>query len=134
MQFCYSGFIAERMNLRYFLTIGTLGSGIMVYMFGMAKYYNIHTMPYFLVVQVCSSQVWPIYCEMYIFSSRIIVIFHRSCWVEFFKVLDGPVSSQWWVIGLAKRKPVKYLDFMWSHIFIYVCCLDSNIMFFKEWK
>ncbi|KAK7600876.1 hypothetical protein V9T40_008317 [Parthenolecanium corni] len=63
MQFCYSGFIAERMNLRYFLTIGTLGSGIMVYMFGMAKYYNIHTMPYFLVVQllggIFQSAGWP---------------------------------------------------------------------------
>ncbi|XP_076619137.1 major facilitator superfamily transporter 16 isoform X1 [Colletes latitarsis] len=47
-----SGFIAERVNLRYFLTFGMLGSGISCYLFGIARPYNIHSLWYFVLVQV----------------------------------------------------------------------------------
>lgn len=47
-----SGFIAERVNLRYFLALGMLFSGIYSYMFGIAKTYNIHYLSYYIVVQV----------------------------------------------------------------------------------
>ncbi|XP_024881105.1 glucose-6-phosphate exchanger SLC37A2 isoform X1 [Temnothorax curvispinosus] len=47
-----SGFIAERVNLRYFLSIGMLVSGISCYLFGIAKPYNIHNLWYFVFVQV----------------------------------------------------------------------------------
>nr|CAI5817050.1 unnamed protein product [Callosobruchus analis] len=56
--FCYaiamfaSGFIAERINLRYFLSIGMLLSGLFSYLFGLAKTYNIHHLWYYVVVQV----------------------------------------------------------------------------------
>lgn len=47
-----SGFVAERVSLRYFLTIGMLFSGIFCYLFGMAKVYDIHSMTYFIIIQV----------------------------------------------------------------------------------
>lgn len=49
----FSGFVAERVNLRYFLSIGMLLSGIFSYLFGIAKTYNIHSFSYFFIVQVC---------------------------------------------------------------------------------
>lgn len=48
----YSGFIAERVNLRYFLTFGMLASGISCYLFGIARPYNIHNLWYFVLIQV----------------------------------------------------------------------------------
>lgn len=47
-----SGFIAERVSLRYFISIGMLFSGIFCYLFGLAKTYNIHSMWYFAFVQI----------------------------------------------------------------------------------
>lgn len=58
-----SGFIAERFNLRYFLSFGMLLSGIFCYLFGLAKVYNVHNVTYFLIVQiaagVCQTSGWP---------------------------------------------------------------------------
>ena len=48
----WSGMLAERMDLRYFLTLGMLLSGFFTFMFGFAKYYDIHSLYYFLTVQV----------------------------------------------------------------------------------
>jgi MFS transporter, OPA family, solute carrier family 37 (glycerol-3-phosphate transporter), member 1/2 len=49
-----SGFIAERVSLRYFLTLGMLFSGIFCYLFGLAKTYDIHSMWYFILVQAAA--------------------------------------------------------------------------------
>lgn len=58
-----SGFVAERVSLRYFLTFGMLFSGIFTYMFGIAKTYNIHSIWYFALVQalagICQTTGWP---------------------------------------------------------------------------
>ncbi|KAK1128858.1 hypothetical protein K0M31_019997 [Melipona bicolor] len=58
-----SGFIAERVNLRYFLTFGMLASGISCYLFGIARPYNIHNLWYFVLVQavggVFQTSGWP---------------------------------------------------------------------------
>uniref|UniRef100_A0A1L8DDU5 Sugar phosphate exchanger 3 n=2 Tax=Nyssomyia neivai TaxID=330878 RepID=A0A1L8DDU5_9DIPT len=58
-----SGFIAERVSLRYFLTFGMLLSGIFCYLFGLAKTYNIHSIGYFVVVQamagIFQTTGWP---------------------------------------------------------------------------
>lgn len=48
----FSGFIAERVSLRYFLTLGMLFSGIFCYLFGLAKTYDVHSMGYFVLVQI----------------------------------------------------------------------------------
>lgn len=67
--FCYaiamffSGFIAERVSLRYFLSLGMLFSGFFCYAFGYAKVQNIHSLWYFLIVQglagIFQTTGWP---------------------------------------------------------------------------
>ncbi len=58
-----SGFVAERVNLRYFLSFGMILSGIASYFFGLARVLNIHDYSYFVMVQVFGGIVqttgWP---------------------------------------------------------------------------
>ncbi|VDP30075.1 unnamed protein product, partial [Schistosoma margrebowiei] len=58
-----SGFLAERVNLRYFLSIGMFLSGVSTFAFGLASYFEIHYYSYFVVIQVFSGLVqasgWP---------------------------------------------------------------------------
>ncbi|KAK9886452.1 hypothetical protein WA026_016735 [Henosepilachna vigintioctopunctata] len=58
-----SGFIAERVNLRYFISLGMLLSGFFSYMFGIGKTYNIHVLSFYLIAQVLAGIVqttgWP---------------------------------------------------------------------------
>lgn len=52
----FSGFLAERFHLRYFLAVGMIGSGIFTYLFGVARYYNIHSIYYFIIIQfICGA-------------------------------------------------------------------------------
>ncbi|XP_034942099.1 glucose-6-phosphate exchanger SLC37A2 isoform X2 [Chelonus insularis] len=59
----FSGILAERMNLRYYLSLGMIASGIASYLLGIAKIYNIHSLWYFVFVQalggVFQSSGWP---------------------------------------------------------------------------
>ncbi|XP_025191692.1 glucose-6-phosphate exchanger SLC37A2 isoform X4 [Melanaphis sacchari] len=59
----FSGLIAERVNIRIFLTIGMILSGTACSMFGLAHFYNIHSMWYFIGVQIfggiCQTTGWP---------------------------------------------------------------------------
>ncbi|GLJ46895.1 hypothetical protein SUGI_0989120 [Cryptomeria japonica] len=48
----FSGHIGDRMDLRVFLTIGMVGSGIFVALFGMGYWWNIHSFYFFLVMQM----------------------------------------------------------------------------------
>lgn len=58
-----SGLLGDRVDLRYFLTIGMLASGMSVLLFGAAYFWNIHSMTYFVAVQifggVVQSSGWP---------------------------------------------------------------------------
>ncbi|KAI0218090.1 Glucose-6-phosphate exchanger SLC37A2 [Lamellibrachia satsuma] len=58
-----SGHLAERLNLRYFLCGGMLLSGLFTALFGLARYWKIHSLSYFIVVQVFGGLVqssgWP---------------------------------------------------------------------------
>lgn len=60
--FC-SGFIAERVSLRYFLALGMMFSGLFCYGFGYAKVNDIHSFTYFMVVQglagIFQTTGWP---------------------------------------------------------------------------
>lgn len=51
-----SGFIADRCNLRFFLSFGMLLSGLFTYALGLAYYYDIHTLSFFVVLQVVSGE------------------------------------------------------------------------------
>jgi len=59
----FSGMIAERVSLRYFLALGMLFSGFFCYSFGYAKTKDIHSMFYFVVVQglagIFQTSGWP---------------------------------------------------------------------------
>lgn len=59
----FSGHIAERMNLRYFLSGGMILVGIMTAAFGMGYFINIHNIYFFVIVQIISGLVqstgWP---------------------------------------------------------------------------
>ena len=67
--FCYaiamffSGLIAERVSLRYFLALGMLFSGFFCYAFGYAKTNDIHSMLYFVIIQglagIFQTTGWP---------------------------------------------------------------------------
>ena len=47
-----SGHIAERTNMRYFLAVGMFLSGVTTILFGFARYWNIHSLAYFIIIQV----------------------------------------------------------------------------------
>lgn len=59
----FSGFLAEHMDLRYFLTIGMISSGMLTIAFGLGYFWNIHSFAYFVTVQIFSgffqSSGWP---------------------------------------------------------------------------
>ena len=54
--FILSGFVAEHMDLRHFLTVGMISSGLLTIAFGMAYEWKIHHFAYFVTVQVCVHQ------------------------------------------------------------------------------
>ncbi|XP_017866743.1 PREDICTED: glucose-6-phosphate exchanger SLC37A2 isoform X2 [Drosophila arizonae] len=47
-----SGFVAERVSLRYFLSMGMIMTGVFTYLFGVARTSNIHSLSYFIFVQI----------------------------------------------------------------------------------
>lgn len=59
----FSGFLADRCNLRYFLAGGSIMSGFLLYAFGLSFYLNIHSMYYFIIIQALSGAIqttgWP---------------------------------------------------------------------------
>tara|TARA_B110000977_G_scaffold162705_1_gene208313 strand:- start:2197 stop:3702 length:1506 start_codon:yes stop_codon:yes gene_type:complete len=59
----FSGHLGDSMDLRVFLTYGMVGSGIFVCAFGMGQSWNIHSMWYYVFVQVLAgvfqSTGWP---------------------------------------------------------------------------
>lgn len=59
----FSGYVAERMNLRYFLALGMLTSGLFTFALGLAKSIGIHSIYYFIIMQIFAGAVqstgWP---------------------------------------------------------------------------
>jgi len=47
-----SGHIAERTNLRYFLAVGMCASGVFTALFGLGRYWHIHSLSFYIGVQV----------------------------------------------------------------------------------
>jgi len=58
-----AGYIAERSNLRYYVTISLIVCGIFCYLFGIAFYFKIHHFWYFIIVQILTgiaqATAWP---------------------------------------------------------------------------
>jgi len=47
-----SGHVAERTNLRYFLVVGMCSSGFFTALFGLGRYWHIHSLSFYIIVQV----------------------------------------------------------------------------------
>ena len=47
-----SGHVAERTNLRYFLVVGMCLSGLFTALFGLGRYWHIHSLSFYIGVQV----------------------------------------------------------------------------------
>ncbi|XP_008326005.1 glucose-6-phosphate exchanger SLC37A1 isoform X1 [Cynoglossus semilaevis] len=58
-----SGIIGERLPIRLYLTMGMLASGFFTCLFGLGKIYNIHSMGFYIFIQVANGLVqttgWP---------------------------------------------------------------------------
>ncbi|KAK1413997.1 hypothetical protein QVD17_29734 [Tagetes erecta] len=58
-----SGHVGDRIDVRVFLTIGMIGSGVFTVMFGLGFWFNVHLLGYFVIVQICcgvfQSIGWP---------------------------------------------------------------------------
>ncbi|KAI7756537.1 hypothetical protein M8C21_008740 [Ambrosia artemisiifolia] len=58
-----AGHVGDRIDLRVFLTIGMIGSGVFTVLFGLGFWFDVHLLGYFVVVQVCcgvfQSIGWP---------------------------------------------------------------------------
>ncbi|XP_028401776.1 glucose-6-phosphate exchanger SLC37A2-like [Dendronephthya gigantea] len=63
----FSGYIAEHMDIRYFLTGGMFFSGIFSILFGLGYFFNIHSLAFFIIMQllagVAQSSGWPAVVE-----------------------------------------------------------------------
>ncbi|GLT40282.1 hypothetical protein SLA2020_144280 [Shorea laevis] len=59
----FSGHLGDRMNLRIFLTVGMVGTGLFTSFFGVGYWANIHSFYYYLIVQMLAglfqSTGWP---------------------------------------------------------------------------
>ncbi|KAL5569927.1 hypothetical protein UlMin_026502 [Ulmus minor] len=59
----FSGHLGDRMNLRIFLTVGMVGTGLFTCFFGVGYWANIHSFYYFLIIQMIAglfqSTGWP---------------------------------------------------------------------------
>ncbi|KAJ0724338.1 putative major facilitator superfamily, MFS transporter superfamily [Helianthus annuus] len=59
----FSGHVGDRIDLRLFLTVGMIGSGVFTVMFGLGYWFDVHFFGYFVVVQICcgvfQSVGWP---------------------------------------------------------------------------
>ncbi|KAG0584755.1 hypothetical protein M758_3G233000 [Ceratodon purpureus] len=59
----FAGHLGDRLDLRKFLSMGMVGSGFFVCLFGLGRYWNIHRLEYFLLVQMAAglfqSTGWP---------------------------------------------------------------------------
>ncbi|VYS59639.1 unnamed protein product [Arabidopsis thaliana] len=59
----FAGHLGDRMNLRIFLTVGMIGTGLFTSLFGVGYWGNIHSFYYFLIMQMLAglfqSSGWP---------------------------------------------------------------------------
>lgn len=86
MSSCCSGIIGERLPIRLYLTVGMLASGLFTCLFGLGYVYNIHSLSFYIFVQVGHITVlrYPNSWRPYSFST--------SC----LQVVNGLVQTTGW--------------------------------------
>ncbi|KAK9060692.1 hypothetical protein SSX86_021398 [Deinandra increscens subsp. villosa] len=59
----FAGHVGDRIDLRVFLTVGMIGSGVFTVLFGLGFWLDVHLLGYFVIVQICcgvfQSIGWP---------------------------------------------------------------------------
>ena len=101
-----SGMIADRLDLRYFLSGGMIGSGIITILFGMGAPYflEIHSLIYYIFIQVFIEALRTKTNYFYLSVIQWLLILHNiffySFYVEYSKQPVGQVLLQWLEIGL----------------------------------
>lgn len=59
----FAGHVGDRIDLRIFLTIGMVGSGVFTILFGLGYWFGVHLFGFFIIVQICcglfQSIGWP---------------------------------------------------------------------------
>ena len=74
-----SGFVAEHMDLRHFLTVGMLSSGLFTALFGMGYFWKLHYFAYFVTIQVYTMMCIYIYIYIYIYIPYLPVYNAHLC-------------------------------------------------------
>lgn len=82
----FSGHLAERTNLRHFLTFGMIGTGIFTALFGFGRYWNIHALWFYVIVQVSFEAIY-----QFIIPIRHVcggfLVFWLQCLIHFLMLL-----------------------------------------------
>ena len=72
---CCSGHIAERMNLRHFLSLGMLSSGVLTAAFGFGYFFNVHVLWFYILVQVSGMHTLCMLGNFSCFCCRLLTFF-----------------------------------------------------------
>ena len=80
-----SGFVAEHMDLRHFLTIGMLSSGLFTVLFGMGYFWKLHYFAYFVTIQGYTMICVYIYIYIYMYiQDRLYPYIHLYIYIYIF--------------------------------------------------
>ncbi|XP_061381562.1 glucose-6-phosphate exchanger SLC37A2 isoform X1 [Danaus plexippus] len=128
--FCYagamfiSGMIAERVDLRYFLSLGMLVSAVFCYLFGLGRTLDIHDISFYLIVQagagIAQTTGWP---------GTVAIV---GKW--FGNAKKGLIFGLWnshTSLGniLGTITAAKYVEYDWSLSFIYPALIMGVVAF-----
>lgn len=73
-----SGYIAENTNLRIFLSVGMLMTGVTTALFGLARYFAVHSFAYFVIMQILAGITQSTGIQLCSCSRKLVAINARS--------------------------------------------------------
>jgi len=129
-----AGYFAERSNLRIFLTVALVLSGLLTASFGMARVFDVHSMGYFIGVQILSGIVqtsgWPavvaVVGEWFGSSKKGFIMglwnFHTSFGNILGTLLSGAFVDSNWGLSFIACGSVCFI----SAIIVYFCLIPSK--------
>lgn len=112
----YSGYIGERMPLRYFLGFGMILCGLCTTLFGMGYFWDIHNLGFFIVAQVCCPYFVILFATTS-WSSQLMNKYVTQCWQSHLSALHN--SIQLYTVLQKKKRAV---DSIWTLIASLLSC------------
>ena len=70
-----SGYLAEHIDLRYFLTFGMMFSGFFSVLFGLGFFYKVHNFEYYFFIQVSIPRIYLLKHRFEIANFDVIIIY-----------------------------------------------------------